>query len=423
MSLCRRQAARAARRQAARLHAARRYASGSLWALLIFAVACAPDFEFREWSLPVDDTASRIGHFAAASREGTIELVEQQVVGRGTDPDALFGRNPPRVAVADSGRLFVLDASNHRVQIFEPDGTLRGTAGRQGQGPGEFGQPLELFIAGGVLHVWDVINRRVSRFDPDGELIDDRATPLWGGMIHPYAGGEMVWRRGERTPDGQILHYRRVDARGQELVNYATVPWPLRTIDPPLAEIVNSEPDAWWVGTVPPAFAADAAGTVYVSLFADYEIFAFEPDGRMRWAMQVEYERPPISQQEIDLHMELHARRFPDRTAAQVDWPEREYALADIKVDGHGHIYVFPYVAKGTPPDQSRPVDVYTSAGERLFTGWLEGRMFEAASATYNGTMYEVAWQVARDDSVWGVARTPDSGDWEVVRYRLEEPF
>jgi len=100
-----------------------------------------------------------------------------------------------------------------------------------------------------------------------------------------------------------------------------------------------------------------------------------------------------------------------------------QYALADIKVDGHGHVYVFPYVPKGTPPGDPRPVDVYSAQGERLFVGTISGRNFTTASATYNGPMYEVAWQAADADAVYGLAENTATGDYEVVRLRLVEPF
>jgi hypothetical protein len=242
-------------------------------------------------------------------------------------------------------------------------------------------------------------------------------------LIVQVEGGDRVWRATERRPDGTDTIFRRVRPDGSEIVEYARTPWPQRTIDPPIGEIVGTESDAWWVGTVPPAFAATAAGAVFVSPFDEYQIFAYEPGGTMVWALQVGGERQPISDGEIDHFMEIHVRRFPNRSAAMVDWPEREYALADMKVDGHGHLYVFPYVPKGTPADAPRPVDVYSIAGERLYSGTISGRMFTTAYAMYNGPMLEVAWQVADGDLVWGLAETAESGDLEVVRFRLVEPF
>jgi hypothetical protein len=174
---------------------------------------------------------------------------------------------------------------------------------------------------------------------------------------------------------------------------------------------------------VPPTFSATGSGEVIVSPLSDYQLFAYAADGTMRWALQVAMERPPIQQTEIDHVMELHARRFPERTAAQIAWPEAQYALADVVVDGHDHVYVFPYVPKGTPPDVARPVDVYTTAGELLYRGTMRSAMFSTVFEIYNGPMLEVAWQASNGDSVWGIVEDPGTGNRAVARHRLMEPF
>jgi len=393
------------------------------------ALACAEPFDFAPWSFPVSEGTAKHGYSeASVEQRGETEpigLIEELVIGYGgADFNYLFGRTPPRIAVADDGRIAVLDASNYRVQVFDAEGRFLATMGGQGQGPGELGQSVALLVEDDSLMVWDVVNRRTTRWSLDGELIGSEAGGMWGGLIVQVGGGEMVWRQTERYPDRQQdTIFRRVRADGSELVEYARTPWPLRTIDPPIGEIVGTEPDAWWVGTVPPGFTATPDGQVFASPFDEYQIFAYAPDGTLRWALQVDHQRPPISQSEIEHFMEIHARRFPARSASEVDWPKLEYALADIKVDGHGHLYVFPYVPKGTPANQPRPVDVYSSDGERLYSGMMSSRMFSTAYAMYNGPMLEVAWQVSRGDHVWGLAEDPETGDREVVRFRLVEPF
>ena len=84
------------------------------------------------------------------------------------------------------------------------------------------------------------------------------------------------------------------------------------------------------------------------------------------------------------------------------------YAIDAIRVDGHGHLYVFPFIDDSRPRD--RPVDVYSAAGERLFAGLVESRSVE------------YGWQAALGDQVYGINRS-ENGEWQVVRYRLAEPF
>ena len=44
-----------------------------------------------------------------------------------------------------------------------------------------------------------------------------------------------------------------------------------------------------------------------------------------------------------------------------------------LRVDGHDHVYVFPYVSPEWSRDV-RPVDVYSATGERLFAGLMSDR-------------------------------------------------
>ena len=94
-----------------------------------------------------------------------------------------------------------------------------------------------------------------------------------------------------------------------------------------------------------------------------------------------------------------------------MDWPENEPALTKILVDGHGHLYVFPYVPAGLEPEE-RPVDVYGKDGERLFTGLIASKIWLWADRF-----------VAHGDFVYDVRQNGDTGENEVVRFRLVEPF
>jgi hypothetical protein len=100
--------------------------------------------------------------------------------------------------------------------------------------------------------------------------------------------------------------------------------------------------------------------------------------------------------------------RAPEAKSTDIDWPERQRAIDTIRIDGHDHLFVFPVI--GLAPDSDtgdRPVDVYSAAGEHLFSGMISIRR----------------WDAARDDYVYGVRTDAATEEYEVVRYRLVEPF
>lgn len=74
---------------------------------------------------------------------------------------------------AASGRLYVADTAEHRIHIFERDGSLAGSIGRRGTGDGEFNFPTYLWrTPEGRLYVTDSLNFRVQVFDARGRFVD-----------------------------------------------------------------------------------------------------------------------------------------------------------------------------------------------------------------------------------------------------------
>ncbi|HEX9698947.1 MAG TPA: hypothetical protein VGD06_05750 [Acidobacteriota bacterium] len=90
---------------------------------------------------------------------------------------------------------------------------------------------------------------------------------------------------------------------------------------------------------------------------------------------------------------------------------DRAPTLSGLLVDGHGHLYAFLYTWVA-PFSESHdyPIDVYSPAGERLFAG--------AITLAIPGGF----WEAAHQDHVYQL-ELDAAGDWQIVRYRLEEPF
>lgn len=82
----------------------------------------------------------------------------------GKGPGELY--YPYDLAIAGDGSIFVCEYGNQRVQRFSPAGQSLGILGRPGHGEGEFYQPWGLtFDSQGRLFVLDSNNHRVQRFD------------------------------------------------------------------------------------------------------------------------------------------------------------------------------------------------------------------------------------------------------------------
>ncbi len=128
------------------------------------------------------------------------------------------------VAVDDSrGLVYVVDNVNSRIQQFEfaesPGGitlTHRLTFGGYGEGPGEFAYPQYAVVdeESGRLYVSDLANERIQAFDPDGRYLLDFApaeVDIWqamgvavgedGAVYVADAFNNAIW---VFEPDGQV---------------------------------------------------------------------------------------------------------------------------------------------------------------------------------------------------------------------------
>ena len=106
------------------------------------------------------------------------------------------------VSVADADRhgstWFVLDTREAAVHRIGPDGSLLGSFGRRGEGPGEFESPEKLVVHGDTIVVWD--QNQLRLFTPAGEHIAD-----WSLHVDECAAPLPLVRGAASLPIGILL--------------------------------------------------------------------------------------------------------------------------------------------------------------------------------------------------------------------------
>ena len=106
-------------------------------------------------------------------------------------PESFYSVNERTVGVDDASRIYVLDTDGHRLLVFDDDGSLLRTLGREGEGPGEIAWPIRLNVRpDGTALIEDIGRGRVHGFDPEGVPVetDEELVPntrrIWGGEGH-----------------------------------------------------------------------------------------------------------------------------------------------------------------------------------------------------------------------------------------------
>lgn len=386
------------------------------------AVGCASEpLEFAPWTLPVPEDATVIEHVHVGDddRDQRIDVQRELVLEGGEEP---FYR-PIDVDADAAGNVYVFDAGNSNIVAFDASGNYLVTFGREGQGPGEIAGGGRIAVVGpNIVHV---SRNRLNAWTPDGEVLESRNLEF-ARFLLPIAGtdlGHLIGaNRGRTQGDVRFHHILRVSPHGDLEHEYAALP------DAGYVSLVRRSGSrvSSYNTRIPvpvPTFAVSRDADLYVAAGDEYQVLAFAPDGSLRWALRTSMKRPPLTDERIETSLEGLATVGPDdrplvppASASEVDWPAELPALVGrpsahaytepIRVDGHGHLYVYPFI-----PDSwdraDQPVDVYSRDGERLFSGMMP----------------LLRWDAARDDFVYAVDTDPVTEEYRVVRYRLVEPF
>jgi DNA-binding beta-propeller fold protein YncE len=96
-------------------------------------------------------------------------------------PDAGF-YGPRRIAIGPDDSIYVVDQGRTRIVKSSSDGQVLSSWGSKGSGDGQFNDPTSVAIdsASGKVYVADPINRRIQVFDPNGKFLSKWLIPEWG---------------------------------------------------------------------------------------------------------------------------------------------------------------------------------------------------------------------------------------------------
>ena len=174
---------------------------------------------------------------AARSEQWTLSGTPSLVIGS-TTGDSVFLFDRVRTArFASGGRIVVADGGLQVVRVFDSEGRFLNQFGRPGEGPGEFGNLRDVWMASpDTVGVWDSKALRFTYFTLDGELTRTvtvrppsglPASPDFlvgalsdGSVVLGAITAERGADRGGR-PDG--VHLAHFDATGQFMGTIAVV--------------------------------------------------------------------------------------------------------------------------------------------------------------------------------------------------------
>lgn len=233
-----------------------------------------------------------------------VELKELWRIGGDTDnEDEFFGVINRIMADAD-GNIYLLDQQLSEVRIFTSDGEYLNTIGREGEGPGEFRRPADMFfVPGGDIGVLQLWPGKIELLTREGDPAGQFPTP------EADDGGFRIFQRGHYAGDHLVLfgavnsfsegefsqtkYLASLDEQGEEIARYHEEVRGFNFANTMIDEHVWDTFDRRWT--------VDEEGRVYaVTQYPDYKIKVWSPDGTLERVIEREYTHLKRSQKHLD---------------------------------------------------------------------------------------------------------------------------
>jgi len=296
----------------------------------------------------------------------TIRLVEQWRAG-GEDDDTVFGLIT-QVRTDPDGYIYLLDAQLCEVYIYSPDGEFVRSVFREGDGPGEIREPVDMLIfedgSVGAAHEFPAVITMVDRRgNPAGSLQlggDDPAARSSMSLIGCNANGGNIVISGSQfnmsdTPGIQdrTNFLASFSSNGSELVRYMENKTQYDFTDFSFIEREHT-PHFWW------GYAVGWDGRVYVPRSRDeYAIHMYSKDGTLERVFERECEtwfRTNEEKKRMRTLIEGATAGSPGEVHIVVEdtEPAIAYFHRGLRVTSNGNLWVLP--SRGL---RDQPEDVF----------------------------------------------------------------
>lgn len=361
-------------------------------AFALFSLACAAGDERGPASIVRDSAGVVIVENArAAWEEGAGWSIDPEPLVRigvveGEPAYQLF-RAWSAVRLSD-GRIVIANGGTSELRFYDPQGRHLLSAGREGEGPGEFRDLQRVWLLpGDSLLAYDFFPAKLSVFTPAGEFVrsvhvrapDGRQVLVQGALDDGtlIAQGAPIWVAPGATSSivRDSVPYYRFDRDGRLL---DTLGWFPST---EAYRIVTG--DDWMMTGLP--FPRAPVRTVARDRFifgpADaYELQVYTPEGRIERLIRLPYIVRRVTPEDIAA---FRARRLQqaeregtrarmERILAELPYPETMPPYRALLVDANGNLWVADYRSSDDEPTSWR---VFAAHGEYLGVVTLPPRL------------------------------------------------
>lgn len=334
------------------------------------------------------------------------------VIGTVTgDPARELGLARDALRLPD-GRIAVADDRRYELRFYDGRGEFLNSAGREGEGPGEFASLDRLAsYRGDSLLVFDFGLHRISVLDRNGAFgRSKRLDLLHTKLVGAFSDGSLLVSADSLPAPGRGEHatarYLRLAPAG-ELLNALGPFVRFRVFT---GSLPSGRPAVGRTPFAPYLTARIHRDRLYLGDGSEGRVDRYTPAGRRVGSLRLGLERPRLTKDWIEAYERERVDRIrhPDRLdwvermLEEMPYPERAAAFETFRVDTEGNLWLRPYAEPGV---ESIGWQVVAAGGR-----WL-GAVEVPAGLT--------VFQIGRDFLLG--RREAEYGTHQVVLHRLEK--
>ena len=288
------------------------------------------------------------------------------IIGGATDdrPDRIFHEINSAFRLSN-GTTFVVDHSDQHVRIFDSAGKLIRTAGRAGDGPGEFSTIWRTFRLAGDTIVVTGERRDVTWLTGSGDLVRGFSpADVYSTAFAMFIDGGIVAVPLKAGPGMRAPTPAEMSGRGSKAKAYYSTYHIADRDGKSVHDLGRFEYSKRTGGAFELLYGARlyqvARERYYLGYGEEYSIKVFDRKGKLAKMVRREVPVVPVSKEEEEYAREIRRQRTPKGGVAEEELPFLEPSVhhpffSEILVDGAEHLWVREYRKHEDGIDRSIP--------------------------------------------------------------------
>jgi hypothetical protein len=325
-----------------------------------------------------------------------LELTEDLVIKGSEEAGEQMFQNINTLDVDEEGHFYILDEQAGNIKVFAQNGDFVKTIGRKGQGPGEFGMPISLFLSQqNQIIVNDMGQRKIQYFDKEGNYLKEFSIAdkfLFFGPMVTSNGDLIVTYTIPQEKPATVL--QKFNPEFESILTFTSIPMDT----PPVINIfvARSLTSLRWAVTYNDEI-------IWANIKnSEYELRFHDTDGILKRIITRDYDPISITTDDKERLME---QTFGDNPTDQWDvrFPENYPPFSGFSFDDFGHLFVKRYEKETN--EVGNLYDIFDSEGKYIALMrfkmnpmiWKKGHMYtieEDEEGFKVVKRYKVNWKI-----------------------------